>query len=189
MVFGVFEIKKWVPFTFGFYFFLIAIIGRPFLVSRKDAIILNLTKVFYQFSYIFIYKHGFWCIVAPYPNVWCNYDFDLNIILARPIVLAIKFAIFLSISVPKYFHPQPSRTNHQWLMQIADWYQELISRVIGTNDAVFADFCRKFEPVNDFLYGKLHIIIKPTNVKNLRTFNFVNYWTEICLKPLIALLI
>jgi len=27
------------------------------------------------------------------------------------------------------------------------------------------DFCTKFDPLNDFLYGMLHIILKPRNVK------------------------
>ena len=28
------------------------------------------------------------------------------------------------------------------------------------------DFCTKFDPLNDFLYGELHIILKPRKVKN-----------------------
>ena len=34
------------------------------------------------------------------------------------------------------------------------------------------NFCTKFYPLNDFLNGELHIILKSINVKNLRAFDF-----------------
>jgi len=42
--------------------------------------------------------------------------------------------------------------------------------------------CTQFDPLNIFLYGKLHIILKPRNVKICEHSIFVNYWTKVCLK-------